>query len=201
MKRGSLIDRASDWVVTNYPYNSRHLLKSLEWLDHIAPGASEAVRLSTLTHDMERAFPGPDQPINTKLNDHAYYKAHADRSARIVSAWVRDQGGDSALVDEVEALVRAHEFGGWPEADLVQAADSLSFLETNVDLFLGFARSGRFPARDVGIKFDRSYERIKVPGVQPLALPLLREARRRLAELHMDEGPSSVTELVAEDRG
>jgi len=198
MAESSLIHAATDWVVTNYPYNSRHLVRSLEWLDCIAPAASEAVRLSTLTHDMERAFPGPDQPINTRLNDPAYYKAHGARSARIVSAWVREQGAAEPLVDEVFQLVNAHEFGGWPAANLVQAADSLSFLETNVDLFLGFATSGKFPARDVGIKFDRSYERIQVPHARPFALPLLRAARARLADLGLDEGPSTVAELAHE---
>lgn len=191
-----LIGAASDWVVTNYPYNSWHLLQSLEWLDRIAPGSPEAVRLSTLTHDMERAFPGPDQPINTRLNDPAYDAVHAARSARIVAAWVRDQGAPVSLVDEVFALVNAHEIGGWPDANLVQAADSLSFLETNVELFVGFARNGRFPARDVGIKFDLSYERIQVPHARSLALPLLRQARARLASLGLEEGPSRVPELA-----
>src|SRR5262245_53910183 len=182
----SLIGPATEWVVTHYPYNCHHLMKSLEWLDRIAPPAREAVRLATLTHDMERAFPGPDQPIDARLNDDAYYKAHAERSARIVAAWVQDQGAEPMLVEDVEALVRAHEFGGWPEANLVQAADSLSFLETNVDLFLGFASAGRFPARDVGIKFDRTYQRIQVPAAKLLALPMLRAARRRLATLGLN---------------
>jgi hypothetical protein len=40
----------------------------------------------------------------------------------------------AALPDggELKALVRAHEDGGWPEVDLIQAADSLSFLEDAV---------------------------------------------------------------------
>ena len=49
--------------------------------------------------------------------------------------------------DEVEALVRVHEEGGWPEADLVQAADSLSFLETMVPLVVGWVQAGRGAAR------------------------------------------------------
>jgi hypothetical protein len=75
--------------------------------------------------------------------------------------------------------------GGWPEADLVQAADSLSFLETNVDLFLGFARSGKFSVDDVREKFDFSYERIRIPRARELALPLLESARARLASLEI----------------
>ena len=45
---------------------------------------SGAVRLATLTHDMERAFPGPDQPVIKTLSDPEYERAHSVRSARIV---------------------------------------------------------------------------------------------------------------------
>lgn len=186
-----LVEAARRWVIDRYEYNSVHLVESLNWLDRLAPDASEAVRIATLTHDMERAFPGPDQPISSKLNDRTYYEAHAARSARIVGQWLRDQGAGDPLVHEVEQLIRAHEFGGWPEADLVQAADSLSFLETNVDLFLGFARKGRFPLRDVGTKFERSYERIKLPHAQQLAKPMLDSARARLADLERELAPVS----------
>ena len=62
----------------------------------------------------------------------AYVRWHQDRCADIVAGWLRDQGVDEAMLREVEALVRAHEDGGWPEVDLIQAADSLSFLEDAV---------------------------------------------------------------------
>ena len=186
MTDSALVDRARRWVIENYPYNRDHLVRSLEWLDRIAPESSEAVRLATLTHDMERAFPGPDQPVVKKLEDDPVYnKAHAERSARIVGHWLREQGADDALVGEVEDLIRAHEDGGWPEANLVQAADSLSFLDTNVDLFLGFVRSGRFPAPDVKWKLEYSYNRIQVPYARSLARPLLHAAIKRLEELKL----------------
>jgi hypothetical protein len=182
-----LIEAASRWVVDSYPYNSRHLLESLIWLDRIAPGSREAVRLATLTHDMERAFPGPDSPTMNGLGDTEYHAAHSERSARIVGAWLRDNGADELLVHDVEALIRVHEDGGWPEANAVQAADSLSFLSTNVDLFLEFVRSGRFSASDVRWKFDYSYERIQVPHAKVLARPLRDEAVARLADLQGKE--------------
>jgi hypothetical protein len=181
-----LIDVARLWV-TKYPYNSRHLTQSLVWLDRLAPGSREAVRLATLTHDMERAFPGPDQPLPARLNDDAYYQAHSARSARIVSAWVREQGApgeNDALARDVEALVLVHEFGGWPEANLVQAADSLSFLETNIDLFVDFARSGRYPVKDIGLKFQWMLDRIQIDEARTLGEPMLAHALTRLAQLN-----------------
>lgn len=182
-KKGSpLIQLGRTWVVENYPYNRTHLLRSLDWLERIAPSATEAVRLATLTHDMERAFGGPDA-IPIKMGDRAYEEAHSNRSARIVGEWLRLNGAEDALVSRVEDLIRVHEWGGTPDADLVQAADSLSFLETNIALMLGFVRSGKYPADVIARKFDEMYERIRVPLARELARPMWEQAKKRLAEL------------------
>jgi hypothetical protein len=191
----SLVDAASQWVIDCYPWNSYHLLKSLQWLDRVAPDSREAVRLATLTHDMERAFPGPDSPVMRGLGDAEYNAAHSARSARIVGSWMRDNGADQVLISDVEALIRAHEDGGWPDADAVQAADSLSFLETNIDLFLGFVSSGKHTAGDVRRKFQYMYDRIRMPDARALARPLLETALARLTRLEQEaadvagEGP------------
>ena len=177
--------RARDWVVEKYPFNREHLLRSLEWLDRVAPNSPDTLRMAALTHDMERAFPGPDQPVNIGFTAE-YEQAHADRSARIVGEWLRGEGADDAFVAEVERLIRAHETGGWPDADLVQAADSLSFLETNVELFLGFARSGRFSLSDIRRKFDAARDRIRVPHLKALADPLAAHALERLDALERE---------------
>jgi hypothetical protein len=179
---GSLIQRARLWVIENYPYNSTHLLKSLDWLDRIAPGSREAVRLATLTHDMERAF-GGDDAIPIKMNDRAYEELHSNRSARIVGEWLRANGASAILVSDVEALIRVHEWGGSTEANLVQAADSLSFLETNTDLMLGFARAGKYAPSEIALKIDQMYERIQVPAARDLAAPMWHAAKARLEAL------------------
>jgi hypothetical protein len=185
-----LITAARQWVTDVYTYNNYHLLKALDWLERIAPDASEVVRLATLTHDIERAFPGPDQPVQHAIkgfDDQVYNAAHAARSAHIVGAWLREQGGDEALVEEVERLIRAHEDGGWPEANLVQAADSLSFLDVNVDLFLGMVRAGKRTAEEMRVKLDYTYERIQVPHARELALPYYRRAIERLNALPLEQ--------------
>lgn len=209
MAESPLVTAARDWVIDNYPYNRDHLLRALEWLDDLAPAASEAVRLATLTHDMERAFPGPDSPEMAGLDDPEYNQLHCERSARIVTTWLATRQAPHPLVRDVERLILAHETGGWPEADLVQAADSLSFLETNVDLFLGFVRSGRFPATAVRWKFEHTYDRISVPRARAIARPLMNDAVTRLAALERNlsapapppNGSGQATVSVQQDEG
>jgi hypothetical protein len=185
MAESTLVEAARRWVIETYPYNRDHLVCALDWLDRLAPGSHEAVRLATLTHDMERAFPGPDSPQMESLNDPDYNRLHSERSARIVGSWLRGNGASEALVHNVETLILAHETGGWLEADLVQAADSLSFFDTNIELFLGFVRAGRFSVADVRSKFEHAYQRIRVPYAKALALPRFEEAGARLATLEL----------------
>ena len=178
--RSALLQRACSWVFEKYLYNRTHLLASLDWVERLAPDASEAVRLATVTHDMERAFGGPDA-IPIKMNDRAYEEAHSNRSARIVAEWLRANGAAADLESAVAGLIRVHEWGGSPDADLVQAADSLSFLETNVDLMIGFAKTGKYAPAVIADKFDQMYERIRVPQARELARPLWQRAKAALA--------------------
>ncbi len=122
----------------------------------------------------------------TTFDDPDYMAAHAERSARIVGAWLREQGAAEGKVREVEELIRLHESGGTPEANLVQAADSLSFLDCNIDLFLGMVRSGKRSIQEVRRKFDHSLDRIQVPQARELAVPMLEQANRRLAALECE---------------
>ena len=70
-----------------------------------------------------------------------------------------------------------------PEADLVQAADSLSFLDVNIDLFLDYVRAGKFSREQVRAKFVYSHTRIRIGWVQELSAPMLERAEQRLAGL------------------
>src|SRR6185503_8790659 len=108
------------------------------------PGASEALQVAAVTHDIERAFPDPDATWDSARdwNDPAYNRWHQDRCAEMVAAWLAEQGAAADVAARAEALVRVHEEGGDPEADVLQAADSLSFLETMVPIVLTWAQRG-----------------------------------------------------------
>ncbi len=177
----TLQERAGTWVTQNYS-NAEHLVKTETWLLQLCPAASQALRLAALTHDMERAFPGPDSPQARSSVDHEYNRAHSARSAAIVGAFLREQQADQELVAGVEALIRVHEYGGWPEADLLQAADSLSFLEVNISMFLHSIPADDDGSRreEVRHKFCWMYERIQVPEARDLATAVYKNALDRL---------------------
>ncbi|MEZ5101138.1 MAG: DUF4202 family protein [Thermoleophilia bacterium] len=170
-----LEQRADAWVGEYRDHH--HLRRTRDWLLELEPAADEALRLAALTHDMERHFPGGPivDPAGREPDDPGYNAAHQDRSAEIVGGWLREQGAADDLADDVAHLIRRHELGGDPRQDLLQAADSLSFLETKRDLMLGWLRDGRCD-RERALRQPRwMYDRIRLERARPLARPLLEE--------------------------
>jgi hypothetical protein len=175
----TLEDEALVWIE---PYwNADHLRRTRDWLLVLEPDASEALRLAALTHDIERHFPGG--PVNdlsvAPEEDLEYRRLHSERSAGFVRGWLEEQAADPQLVDDVERLVIAHEVGGAADEDLLQAADSLSFLEVNIDLPARWAAEGRC-SLERGLDQHRwMLERIRLPRARELAQPLYAEVLAR----------------------
>jgi hypothetical protein len=181
-----LLERARAWIAEVHPH-ALHLERTLHWLVVLAPGAGEAARIAAVTHDAERAFPDPGSPWvpSRDFDVPDYTRWHQDRCADLVSAWLREQGGGAEVVQRVDALVRAHEDGGWPEADLVQAADSLSFLEVMVPLVEGWVADGRASPERAAHKLQTMDDRISpdLPRARELARPLLDDGLARVASV------------------
>src|SRR5207249_11149230 len=113
-----------------------HRVRTRDWALALDPQATEALVLAALTHDIERHFPGGPEfdPATKSAGDFEYRWQHSMRSAQFVHEWLYRRDASDDLVGEVETLILLHEFGGDEAASVLQAADSLSFLETHVDL-------------------------------------------------------------------
>lgn len=87
-------------------------------------------------------------------------------------------------------FIRVHEYGGNDDENFVQAADSLSFLEVNVDSFLNWLDTGNsvWDIDAVRAKFTWMYERIQVPKARKLARPLYDEAMQKLESRALNTG-------------
>jgi kynurenine formamidase len=192
----AVLERSRAWVAEMHPH-ARHLERTLDWLLVLEPGASEAMRIAAVTHDIERAYPDLDSRWDSARDwdNPEYNRWHQDRCAEIVATGLRERGAGEALASQVEALVRAHEDGGWPEADLVQAADSLSFLETMVPLIVGWVETGKAPPERAQGKLRHSLARISpnLPRARELGERLLVPA---LSRLRAANAPGRVRDLA-----
>jgi NADPH:quinone reductase-like Zn-dependent oxidoreductase len=195
-----LVERALVWVAEVHPH-APHLARTREWVLELDPGAGEALELAAVIHDIERAFPADDDPYDPDAAPGAngYEDWHQRRSAEIGARWLREQNAPEALTADVAALVRVHETGGSPRADLLQAADSLSFLETQTDLFIGMVRDGRLPRDRAEQKLRLMHERIRLPRAAELGTPRLAAALARLdAALAPATGPTMRAYVLAD---
>jgi hypothetical protein len=172
--------RIFEWLADYY--DGDHLTRAGDWLLVLDPGAPEWLVLAALMHDLERSVPGG--PVLDKAamawDDAAYNRAHCERSAVVASDWLARQGAPPELVENVRRPIREHEFGGSPEGDLVQAADSISFLEVDGGLVTSWARDGECSPGKARAKLDWMLDRIRLEPARALALPYHRRSVEQL---------------------
>ena len=176
-----LEDAAMQWL--DGFYSLEHLIATRMWAIKICPEASPALKFAALVHDAERHFPGgPSSTPSNGFDDPDYLFAHSTRSADFVEDWLRSRAPvqDEGFIRRVRRLVLRHEIGGGWEADFVQAADSLSFLETLDWLTVDWVRSGRYTIAQAREKLDFTVGRIRPSVALAAALPLYESAVRTL---------------------
>lgn len=162
---------AAEWVE---PYSQvEHLMRARDWLVHLHPGATVEMRVAAMTHDIERMFPGGPvlRHADGDWDNPFYLFPHSLRSAEAVAMWLGALGPVSAQVSvpEVRRLIALHEVGGLRGADVVQAADSLSYLETLTGLTRDWVLSGTCSREAAAGKLTYTVERIRVPAARELA--------------------------------
>jgi hypothetical protein len=172
-----LEDAARAWARAEHPH-ARHLERSLDWLLELDRDARDALRIAALLHDIERAYPDPDARWSGASHwaEDTYVHYHEARCAQYLAAWLLDHDAHPTVARDAVALVLYHEEGGWPEADLLQAADSLSFIETMTPLIRGWIANGDTTPQSALAKLEHMYERMRVPAARELGRPLIEAA-------------------------
>lgn len=177
----TLVAAADDWVGEVHPHVP-HMRRTLDWLLILEPDAGIALQIAALTHDIERAFPASEPPPSRHdPTSPEYNDWHQARSARMVGEWLAARGAAPGLREEVVALIGSHEYGGWAAADLLQAADSLSFLEVQVDGFAQRVADGDLSAASAESKLRFMHDRVRIPRARELADGMLTAGLARLA--------------------
>jgi hypothetical protein len=175
--RADLEARARAWIA---PYEqAEHLRRTCAWVAELDAGAGAPLRLAALTHDMERHYAGGPRldKRGARWDDPDYLFAHSLRSADVVGWWLAEEGvDDAAYLAEVRRLILRHEVGGDRDADLLQTADSLSYLETLGPMTAAWVRDGVCGPEAGRAKLRWMHDRIRDDRARALAAPLLADA-------------------------
>jgi hypothetical protein len=144
-------------------YDREHLTRAGDWMHVVAPDAPEYLIVAALLHDLERKVPGGPwlEMRRQGWDDREYNAEHTGRSAIVVPTWLLVNGAPAEWLEAVQQPIREHEFGGSPEGDLMQAVDSISFLETNSDLCVSWARREMCTPEHARHKLEWMGERVR----------------------------------------
>jgi hypothetical protein len=169
-------------------YDRDHLTRAGDWMLALEPEAPEYLVVAALLHDLERKVPGGPQldMATTPWDDRDYNDAHTYRSAVVVPAWLTAHGADPELAAAVAQPIREHEFGGSPDGDLMQAVDSISFLEANAGLVAGWANAGRCTPAKASEKLQWMGERVRHPEGSRIARRYMERAIAQFEELQTE---------------
>ncbi len=113
-----------------------HALRTLYWLEKLRPDPDEALRIASISHDIERAFRQKDVKEIVKkpggLTNKEYFEKHEGRGTKIIGDYLEKQSAKKELVNRVKMLVSRHERGGNEDQNLLKDADSIGFFEVYV---------------------------------------------------------------------
>ena len=142
-------------------------------LERLRPDASEALRLAVRAQHLQRwRIPRADYPAG-KAGYHAWRTAQMKQHAELAAAAVRDAGYDEATAERVARLVRKKDRATDSEAQALEDAACLVFLETQ----LGDFAAGREEAQLIDI-LQKTWRKMSERGrALALALPMDDDAR------------------------
>jgi hypothetical protein len=117
-----------------------HSKNTMEWVLKLKPDADEALKISALGHDIERAVEERKVRRKDYKNYNEFKNAHASNSAKIMEEIMEKCSVDKKLIEDVSYLVYHHETGGIRRADILRNADTVSFFQVNLPYY--FIRNG-----------------------------------------------------------
>ena len=108
----------------------------VEWVRRLSPNPSDALILASWGHVLYRwRLPRESQPKTTP-GYHKWRRAQAKLSADQVDAVLKDEGVDPETTAAVRSLILKANFPSDPDAQILEDADCLSFLELKLESYV-----------------------------------------------------------------
>lgn len=112
------------------PKELAHAELATEWVQRLAPDASDALRVAARAHHVRRwEIPRADYPEG-RVGYHRWRRELQKRHALHVGRILSEQGWDAAEIERVQGIVRKQGLGRDPEVQTFEDALCLVFLET-----------------------------------------------------------------------
>ncbi len=172
------------FIKANNQNDIKHFERTVYWLKQLNPDADEALCIAAFAHDTERAF--RDETVNEKLKssdkgftdvDHLTY--HQNKGAEIIASYLKEQNAPHELINRVQMLISKHEVGGNDDQNLLKDADSISYFENQIELFLT-KKVTEVGKEKVKAKFEWMFDRITSNRAKEIARTYYEDAINKL---------------------
>ena len=158
MEKFDLLKKDIEELLPKSPlvFDPKHSELTLKWLLKLKPDADEALKISALAHDIERAVTGiTEKDLKDYSKIHEFKKEHAKRSAKITLDMMKKYDYNEQTLQKVKHLIESHEEGGDEEQTILMEADSLAYFDYNIPHY--FERYGEERTKD---KIQFMYKRL-----------------------------------------
>lgn len=133
----SLFNKTVEYVDQSFKGNQKsHFERTVFWYGKFIPDITESHKIAAYSHDIERAFRKEGHSVPEDYLDPAFLKNHQEKGAQIIFDFLRTQNASQQVIDKVSYLISKHEVGGDEEQNALMDADSISFFETNAEMFV-----------------------------------------------------------------
>ena len=128
-----LYRKTIEFVDKSFLGKKPHFERTVFWIEKFISNATEADKIAAYSHDIERAIKGEKDRdyLNADI-----LKRHQEDGAEIMGEFLEKNGADKETINKVKHLISRHEFGGDAEQNALMDADSVSYFETNAEMFV-----------------------------------------------------------------
>ena len=113
-----------------------HSKFTLKWVLKLKPDVDDALKISALGHDIDRAIEKRRIKKENFSSYEDYKREHAKESAKIICEILGKYNFDNEFIEKVRFIIQNHEFGGSEEVDILKEADSLTFFNWDIYYYI-----------------------------------------------------------------
>ena len=161
-----------------------HFERTVYWVQKLNPSADKALLIAAFAHDIERAYRSREIMKNlreVKFTDKKRMREHQEKGAQIIGRFLEQENAPRELIKRVKDLISKHEEGGDEGQNILKDADSISFLENNIKIFLQMAE--KIGKKKIRQKFDWMYNRITSEQAKQIANKWYKKAIEELENI------------------
>lgn len=113
-----------------------HFERAVFWFEKFILEPTEAHRIAAYSHDIERFLRTEQEKVPDDYLNQEFLKNHQERGAEIMADFLKKEDASDDMINKVKHLISKHEVGGDEEQNALMDADSVSFFETNAEMFV-----------------------------------------------------------------